>query len=47
MVGGYLLDRLAATDRLHGDPGFELGAVSAALVHRWEPLTEPVPLLRS
>ncbi len=33
MVGGDLLDRLAATDRLHGDPGLELGAVRAALAH--------------
>ena len=36
-VGGDLLDRLAATDRLHGDPGLELGTVSAALAHGWEP----------
>jgi hypothetical protein len=25
MVGGDLLDRLAAADRLHGDPGLQLG----------------------
>ena len=39
------LDRLAATDRLHGDPGLELGTVGAALAQflrrrlrlRWEP----------
>jgi hypothetical protein len=37
VVGGDLLDRLAATDRLHGDPGLELGTVGAALAHRWEP----------
>jgi len=37
VVGGDLLDWLAATDRLHGDPGFELGAVGAAFAHRWEP----------
>ena len=37
VVGGDLLDRLAATDRLHGDPGLELGTVRAALTHRWEP----------
>ena len=30
MVGGDFLDRLAATDRLHGDPGLELGTVGAA-----------------
>ena len=46
MIGCDLLDRLAATDRLHGNLGLELGTVGAALVHRWEPLTEPVPLLR-
>jgi len=33
MVGGDLLDRLAATDRLHGDPGIELGAVGSAFAH--------------
>jgi len=38
VVGGDLLDRLAATDRLHGDPGLELGTVGAALAHRWVPL---------
>ena len=37
MVGGDLLDRLAATDHLHGDPGLELGTVGAAFAHRWEP----------
>ena len=31
VVGSDLLDRLAATERLHGDPGLELGAVGAAL----------------
>ena len=36
MIGGDLLDRLAATDRLHGDPGIELGAMDAACAHRWE-----------
>ena len=46
MVGGDLLDRLAATDRLHGDPGLELGTVGAALTHRWEPLSGTVPRLR-
>ena len=38
VVGGDLLDRLAATDRLHGDLGLELGTVGAVLAHRWEPL---------
>jgi hypothetical protein len=33
VVGSDLLDRLAATDRLHGDPGLELGTVGAALTH--------------
>ena len=37
MVCSDLLDRLAATDRLHGDPGLELGTVGAAFAHRWEP----------
>jgi hypothetical protein len=37
VVSGDLLDRLAATDRLHGDPGLELGTVGAALAHWWEP----------
>ena len=46
MVSGDLLDRLAATDRLHGDPGLELGAVGAALAHWWEPLSGAVPRLR-
>ena len=34
VVGGDLLDRLSATDRLHGDHGLELGTVGAALAHR-------------
>ena len=38
MVGGDLLNRLPATDRLHGDPGLELGTVGTALVQRWEAL---------
>ena len=46
MVGSDLLDCLAATDRLHGDPGLELGAVGAALAHRWEPRSGAVPRLR-
>jgi hypothetical protein len=45
VVGGDLLHRLAATDRLHGDPGLELGTVGAAFAQllrkrlrlRWEP----------
>ena len=31
-----LLDRLEATDRLHGDSGLEFGTVGAALAHEWE-----------
>jgi len=27
VVGGYLLECLAAADRLHGEPGLEFGAV--------------------
>jgi hypothetical protein len=37
VAGRDLLDRLAATDRLHANPGLELGAVSTAVAHRWEP----------
>ena len=39
VVGGDLLYWLAAidADRLHGVSGIELGAVGAALAHRWEP----------
>ena len=37
VIGGDLLDRLAATDRLHGDSGLEFRTVSAALAHEWEP----------
>ena len=33
MISGDLLDRLSASDRLHGDPGLELGAIGAALAH--------------
>jgi len=41
------LDRLAFSDRHHGDPGLELGTVGAALAQllrrrlrqRWEPLS--------
>jgi hypothetical protein len=33
MISGDLLDRLSATDRLHGDLGLELGAMGAALAH--------------
>ena len=36
VIGGDLLDRLAATDRLHGDSGLEFGTVGAALAHEWE-----------
>ena len=46
VISGDLLDGLAATDRLHGDLGLELGAVGAALAHWWEPLSGAVPRLR-
>jgi hypothetical protein len=46
VVGSDLLDRLAATDRLHGDPGLELGTVCAVLAHWWEPRSGAVPRLR-
>ncbi len=45
MVRGDLLDRLAATVRLHGDSDLQLGAVGAALAHQWEPLSGAVPSL--
>jgi hypothetical protein len=32
VIRGDLLDRLVATDRLHGDPGLELGAVGKPLL---------------
>ena len=37
VIGGGLLDRLAATDRLHRDSKLEVGIVGAALAHKWEP----------
>ncbi len=46
VVSGNLLKRLAATDRLHGDPGLELRAVCAALTHRLEPRSGGIPRLR-
>jgi len=46
VVGGNLLDRFAATDRLYGDSGLELGAAVAAHAHLWEPLSGEVPRLR-
>ena len=42
LVGGGLLERLVATDRLHGDPGLAHRAVSAAFAHRCEPLSGAV-----
>ena len=45
-VGSDLLGCLAATDRLHGDPGLELGTVGAALAHGVSPLSGVVPRLR-
>ena len=36
VISGDLLDRLATTDRLHGDPGLELRAVGVSLAHWWE-----------
>jgi hypothetical protein len=40
-----LLDGLAATDRLHGDSGLELGPMGSAPAHWWEPLSGAVPRL--
>jgi len=39
VIGSHLLDLLAATERLHGAPRFELRAVGAAFAYRWEPLS--------
>jgi hypothetical protein len=46
VINGDLLDRLAATDRIHGDLGFELRAVGAALAYRWEILSGALSSLR-
>jgi len=46
VIGGDLLDRLAATDGLHGDSGLELRDVGSALAHWWEPLSGAAPRLR-
>ncbi len=46
MISGDLLGRHAATDRVHGDPGLELGTVGAALAHWWEPRSGAVLRLR-
>jgi len=46
MISGAPLDRLATTDRLHGDSGLELGAVGAALAHGCEPRSGAIPRLR-
>ena len=46
VIGSDLLDRLSATDRLHGDPALELGAMCVVLAHWWEPLSGAVPRLR-
>ncbi len=43
VISSDLLDRFATTDRFHGDLGLELGAVGAALAHRWEPRSGSVP----
>ena len=37
VIRSDLLDRLAATDRLHSDSSLEFRTVSAALAHEWEP----------
>jgi len=46
VISGDLLDRLAATNRLHGDSSLELRAVGAALAHWWEPRSGAVHRLR-
>ncbi len=34
-----LLNHPAGTDRFGGDPDLKIGAVGAAVAHRWEPLS--------
>jgi hypothetical protein len=46
VIGCDLLDRLAATDRFHGDLGLELGTVGTAFGHGWGPFSGVVPRLR-
>jgi len=46
VISGDFLDRLAATNRLHGDSSLELRAVGAALAHWWEPRSGALPRLR-
>ncbi len=46
MVCSDLLDRHAATDRVHRDPGLELGTVGAVLAYWWEPRLGAVLRLR-
>ncbi|QNJ30623.1 hypothetical protein SynPROS91_00195 [Synechococcus sp. PROS-9-1] len=46
VISGDCLDRLAATNRLHGDSSLELRSVGAALAHGWEPRSGAVPRLR-
>lgn len=36
MLNHNLLDHLAATVRIYGDPGIEIGVGGAAFAHRWE-----------
>jgi hypothetical protein len=43
VVSGDLLNRLAATDRLHGDTGLELRVVGSALAHGGSPDQERGP----
>ena len=42
-VSGDLLERLAASDLLHGHLGLERGAMGAAFAHGWEPLLRGAP----
>ena len=47
VIGGDLLDRPAATDRLHGDSGLEFGTMGPSLAHCWEPRSGAVPRIRT
>lgn len=45
-TAGDLLDRLTATDRLHGNTALELGPEGKALAHRWELRSGVIPRRR-
>ena len=44
VIGGDLLDRPAATDRLHGDSGLGFRMMGVALANWLEPISDIAPL---